>query len=220
MSTTGGVLDRRPVSGPEFGDADDWVHRFGRTERFVHWWTVVMVAVALLTGLTLGDDGTGSLFPVHVGSMVALAAGVAGALLIGDRRALLAAVRALFVLDRRDRAWLTGIVGHPLRRPAEPRWGMFNAAQKLLTWAVTASLAAVIVTGILAWNGGGEDGGPHPAFVVVTGVLLAGHVFMALVNPSTRHALNGMVRGRVRRSWAAVHHAEWADQARPVDGSR
>ena len=34
-----------------------WVPRFGLTERFAHWWTMAMVATALLTGLAMGDDG-------------------------------------------------------------------------------------------------------------------------------------------------------------------
>jgi formate dehydrogenase subunit gamma len=34
---------------------------------------------------------------------------------------------------------------------------------------------------------------------------------MAVVNPSTRPALRGMVFGRVRRSWAAQHHRAWLD---------
>jgi len=73
----------------------------------------------------------------------------------------------------------------------------------------------VIATGLLAWAGG-SGGGLHGAFVVLAGGLLAGHLYMALVNASTRHALNGMLFGRVRRSWAVLHHAEWARHARVV----
>ena len=35
---------------------DQWVARFGRTERFAHWWTVLMLGAAILTGLGMGDD--------------------------------------------------------------------------------------------------------------------------------------------------------------------
>jgi cytochrome b subunit of formate dehydrogenase len=37
------------------------------------------------------------------------------------------------------------------------------------------------------------------------------------VNPATRPALRGMVRGYVSRSWAAKHHAQWL---RESDGSQ
>jgi formate dehydrogenase subunit gamma len=103
---------------------------------------------------------------------------------------------------------------HPLHGGAEPAWGMFNTGQKLLTWAVGASVAAVIVTGIQSWSAGGDggEGGLHGSTVAVTLVLLSAHIFMAVVNPATRPALPGMVFGRVRRSWAAKHHPEWLDK--------
>jgi formate dehydrogenase subunit gamma len=34
---------------------------------------------------------------------------------------------------------------------------------------------------------------------------------MAVLNPATNHALRGMVFGKVRRSWAARHHAGWLE---------
>jgi len=46
-----------------------WVKRFGLTERFAHWWTVLMVAAALLTGIAMGDEvESGPLLTVHVGA--------------------------------------------------------------------------------------------------------------------------------------------------------
>ena len=52
----------------------------------------------------------------------------------------------------------------------------------------------VHVIGFLAWI---------PAFAV--------HLFMALINPSTRPALRAMVRGDVDRDWAAHHHSRWLE---------
>ena len=39
--------------------------------------------------------------------------------------------------------------------------------------------------------------------------LVLGHLFLVLVNPSTRPSLRGMVRGSVRRDWARRHHPKW-----------
>jgi cytochrome b subunit of formate dehydrogenase len=51
--------------------------------------------------------------------------------------------------------------------------------------------------------------------VIVAMVLLSVHIFMAVLNPATNHALVGMVVGRVRRSWAVTHHGGWLkDQQR------
>ena len=39
--------------------------------------------------------------------------------------------------------------------------------------------------------------------------LILGHLYLALLNPSSRHSLRGMTLGSVRRDWAARHHAKW-----------
>jgi formate dehydrogenase subunit gamma len=187
-----------------------WVPRFGLTERFTHWWTMAMVATALLTGLAMGDDGgSGPILWMHAGSVVLIGVGIAGALLFGNRRALLRATGRLFGFDRSDARWLRDRLRHPADRGPEPAWGMFNPGQKLLAWALTASVTAVVVTGIVAWSAHTGEGGLHGTAVVLTALLLGAHLFMAIVNPATRPALWGMASGRVRRSWAAEHHRAW-----------
>lgn len=192
---------------------ESWVPRFGRTERFAHWWTVLMVAVALLTGLAIGDESeSGLVLGVHVAAVVLIGVGLLVAALFGNHRALFAAARQLFVFDKRDASWLRSRLQHPFLRRSDPQWGMFNAGQKVLTWLVSVSVAAVVGTGIQDWSAGGEGGGLHGPAVLVTALLLSAHIFMAVVNPATRPALAGMVFGRVRRSWAAKHHSEWLDK--------
>ncbi|MEP7090767.1 MAG: hypothetical protein ABI776_11745 [Nocardioidaceae bacterium] len=83
----------------------DLVPRFGRTERFAHWWTVSMVAAALLTGLGLGDESSsGPLLVAHVSAVVLIGVGLLTALVLGDTRSLLRATYRLFVFDCRDLA--------------------------------------------------------------------------------------------------------------------
>jgi formate dehydrogenase subunit gamma len=43
----------------------------------------------------------------------------------------------------------------------------------------------------------------------VAAVLVAGHIYLALIHPPTRPALRGITRGSVRREWAEHHHGEW-----------
>jgi cytochrome b subunit of formate dehydrogenase len=43
----------------------------------------------------------------------------------------------------------------------------------------------------------------------VSVVLVAGHLYLALINRGTRHSLRGMVLGSVREDWAREHHAKW-----------
>jgi cytochrome b subunit of formate dehydrogenase len=35
------------------------------------------------------------------------------------------------------------------------------------------------------------------------------HLYMALVNPATRHALHGILSGKVDREWARRHYPRW-----------
>jgi formate dehydrogenase gamma subunit len=216
MGSSSGTLTL-PKSERADGQAleDPWVRRFGLTERFAHWWTVSLFVAALLTGSAMGDEArSGTMLTAHVAAVVLLFVGVFAALMFGDHRALLRAARQLVSFDRTDVAWALARVRHPLRRSDEHRWGMFNTGQKLLAWSVGVAMAAVIGTGIQSWSAGGGDGGEggaHSAAVTLASVLLGAHVFMAVVNPTTRPALAGMVFGRVRRSWAAKHHSKWLD---------
>lgn len=195
------------------GVRDPFVHRFGRTERFAHWWVVSTVSLALLSGLRVGgDEGGGRPFPtLHVSAVVLLVLGLLTAVTLGDRRALLRAARTLFVLDQQDRAWLLARARRPWASRAHQHWGMFNPEQKAAAWGLALSVAGVITTGIQAWRGG-FGGGLHAALVVTTLVLLGAHVFMAVVNPTTRPALAGMVLGRVPRTWAEAHHGRWVEE--------
>jgi formate dehydrogenase subunit gamma len=189
---------------------EEWVHRFGLTERFAHWWTVSLVATALLTGLALGDEAEGGpMLTAHIGAVVLIGVGLLLAVVVGNTRALLTATYHLFTVDRRDAAWVRAHLPGAAPRSEADEWGMFNPGQKVLAWALTLAVSAVIVTGIQAWNAGEGQGSLHGAAVVAAMVLLGCHVFMAVVNPSTRPALAGMVLGRVRRSWAEEHHGGW-----------
>jgi len=186
------------------------VHRFGLTERFAHWWTVTMVATALLTGLALGDEAeSGPMLTTHVAAVVLIGVGLLLAVSFGNTRALLTATFHLFTVDRRDIAWVRAHLPRSEARREANGWGMFNPGQKALAWALTLAVSAVVYTGIQAWHAGESEGSLHGAAVVVAMVLVGFHVFMAVVNPATRPALAGMVLGRVRRSWAEQHHGGW-----------
>ena len=189
----------------------DRIHRFGLTERLLHWWIVAMFGAALLTGLAMGDEAeSGALLRLHIGSVVLIGVGIVLALVFGDSLAVLRSAKDLFMIDKTDVRFVTDVVRHP-GQDGHVRWGKFNIGQKFLAWALVGSLAAIIVTGINSWHAGEGASGPHAAAVVVAIVLLGAHVFMALINPTTRPALPGMIFGHVRRTWAARHHPAWLE---------
>jgi hypothetical protein len=106
--------------------------------------------------------------------------------LAGNRRALAATTRQLRTLDAEDRQWLS------------------TAPSRLL--------AALYITGgdtILAGTHHNLIFGGHKLATIGICVLVAGHLYMALVNPTTRHALRGMLTGEVDRDWARNHYPGW-----------
>jgi formate dehydrogenase subunit gamma len=89
----------------------------------------------------------------------------------------------------------------------------FNAGQKLNARLSALAFAVLYATGLaLLLAGRGLPQGPlHTLTTVALVGLLSGHVFMAVLNPSTRHALRGMTLGDVDRGWAEHHHPRWVE---------
>jgi len=190
----------------------DRVARFGITERLLHWWIVALFASALLSGMAMGGEAeSGPVLNLHIASVILIGIGVVVALVFGNTMAVLRSAKELLTFDRTDVSFVRNAIRHPSHR-SHVRWGTFNIGQKALAWSLIASLSAVIATGINSWSSGEGASGPHAAAVLVTLALLTGHVFMAVVNPSTRPALPGMIFGHVRRGWATEHHAAWLEE--------
>ena len=191
-----------------------YVERFSRTERTLHWVHASAFFVLLGSGLVLYVPRLSTAVgrrpfvkDVHVYTAVAWLGAIVLVVALGDRRRLLATLRELDAFDRDDRLWL--------RRIPRPQ-GRFNAGQKLNA-ALTAAFAVVFgVSGFLLWLGERDPRWRfastilvHDGLMYVSLALLVGHLYLALIYPSTRHALRGMTVGSVRRDWARAHHAKW-----------
>ena len=148
---------------------------------------------------------------VHLLTALAWALSLLAVVLLGDRRGLRATLRELDVFDADDRRWLRG-----LHAPQ----GRFNAGQKLNA-ALTAAFALLLaVSGILLWLGERDTRFRFDSTIVLHDVvaylsvaLLAGHLYLAVVHPTTRHALRGITLGTVDEEWARKHHAKWPTDA-------
>jgi formate dehydrogenase subunit gamma len=195
------------------------IRRFSRTERTAHWLLAAAFFTMLLSGAFVPHHAgwTNPALDTHVGAAVVL---VAGLVLMAVRvRALRDTAHDLATLDADDRAWLSP--GRLISGRPAPPVGRFNGGQKMNARLVVFGLAGLYLTGVsLLMIGGNPLGGLHGPFALATGVLAAGHMFMAVANPSTRHALRGMTLGSVDRSWAAHHHPRWVDEVERGAGTR
>ena len=192
------------------------MRRFSLTERALHWIHASAFFALLATGLVLYVPYLGEqigrrpqIKETHLLVAVAWAIALTAVVVLGDRRGLRRTLREFDSFDGDDRRWLTG------RRAPQ---GRFNAGQKLNAVLTAAFALLFAVSGTLLWLGERNtsfrfDGTIvlHDGLTLFSVVLLTGHLYLALIHPSTRHALRGVTRGDVRVDWAHEHHAKWAD---------
>ena len=200
------------------------VRRFTPSELAAHWVIALCVLTMIATGLALGINVFHSVvFPVHVGSVFVLAAGLVVVGAAGNRRALAASVHDLRRLDGDDRRWLAWAPRAALRRGGDPPpVGRFNAGQKANAILVTCLLLSVTASGLYLWakvhgivSNSNLDGAVHNLSAIGIIVLVSGHLYMAVLNPGTRSALGRIVTGRVDAEWAAHHHPAWEPDGQP-----
>jgi formate dehydrogenase subunit gamma len=199
--------------------APEYIERFSRTERAVHWVHATAFFVLLATGLALYVPALSVavgrrplLKDLHVYTAVAWIAALVLVIVLGDRPRLRATVRELETFDADDMLWL--------QRYPRPQ-GRFNAGQKLNA-ALTAAFAVLFaVSGSLLWLGERDHRFQfastillHDWLTLISLFLVVGHLYLALIYPATRHALRGMTVGTVRRDWAERHHTKWVREQR------
>jgi formate dehydrogenase subunit gamma len=198
------------------------VTRFGRTERAAHWLLALAFFSLTASGFALYRNSLArpEAKTWHLWSAIALGVGLVAVVVLGDRRALGQTARDLDRFDRDDAEWLGGGFRRYVTGAKPPPQGRFNAGQKLNAAVTLGLLVVMAATGILLWEGerdtryrfaGTVDVHDWGTWILL--VLVLGHVYLAVLNPATRHALRGMTLGDVDREWAAEHHAKWEREA-------
>jgi formate dehydrogenase subunit gamma len=192
-----------------------YVRRFSRTERSLHWVNAGFFLALLATGLVLYLPslevavGRRTLVKdVHFWTGVAWPIALVAVALLGDRRGLIRTASELDGFAADDLRWLAG------RRPAPQ--GRFNAGQKMNASLTAALTALFVVSGLLLWFGERDTTLRFASTVILhdgvafTAVaLLAGHLYLAVIHPATRHAMRGITLGTVSEEWAQHHHPRW-----------
>ena len=201
------------------GTESELVPRFSSTERTLHWLLASTFLTMLATGLILELPALAELAAdrrlwksIHLGAAIGFWAGLI-VLLMTARSELAPAADQLDRFDDDDREWVRWAV---TRRGDEPPQGRFNAGQKLNSAVIAGLLVVLTVSGTLMYlsevNASFRGTNAiliHDLATWVAIPLVLGHLFLVLVNPSTRPSLRGMVRGSVRRDWARRHHPKW-----------
>jgi len=197
----------------------EYVRRFSSTEQALHWLLAVSFLTMLATGLILYLPSLAEVAAnrrlwksIHLGAALAF---WLGTLLIvsSSTGGLRRTVGQIDRFDDDDRRWLKWQVRQMGPKPPQ---GRFNAGQKLNTAVIAGLMVVFTISGTLmylqevdATFRGTSAILVHDIAMYIAIPLVIGHLYMALLNPSTRHSLRGMVVGTVRRDWAREHHAKW-----------
>ena len=195
------------------------IERFTRTERTLHWMHASAFFALLATGMILYLPALSTLINrrtvvkgVHLWVAVAWAVALVIIFVAGNRKRLAEDWREIETIDSDDRRWLRG------RRAPQ---GRFNAGQKINTILTVAFALLFALSGVFLWLGERDHrfifagtGTVHDVLTFVSIGLLVGHLYLALIHPTTRHALRGMTTGEVDEAWARRHHAKWVEGER------
>lgn len=199
------------------------VVRFTSSERWFHNIVMFSFVFLLITGLAMlfynlkGDQGSSRQFLVMTHKAVSLVfmIGPLLALLFSDKKVWRENIKVLSRFGRKDIKWLMlkplKAMNKKVKLPLDDK---FNPGQKVWTYAAVGSTVILVVTGIIMW----VTGSPilaliaHTAVAVIITPILAGHVFMAIINKETREGLGSIVDGKVDAEWAMDHHPLWMER--------
>lgn len=174
------------------------VRRFGRSQKWVHRATAALMGVCVVTAACLYVPQLAELVGrrelvvrVHEWAGLALPVPVLVGLVSRGFRADLGFLNRF---GPHDRVWLRAALRRDKRRAARPA-GKFNAGQKVYAaWIAGASLV-MLGTGLLMWfthltpiQWRTSATFVHDWLALSIGILLAGHIGMALGDPEARRA--------------------------------
>ncbi|MER5443379.1 cytochrome b/b6 domain-containing protein [Streptomyces sp. NPDC002790] len=193
------------------------VRRFTRAERWVHRATAVLMGVCVATAACLYVPQLAELVgrralvvTLHEWSGLLLPVPFLAGLV---SRAFRADLGRLNRFGPHDKAWLRAVLH---RRPGHRPAGKFNAGQKLWAAWLAGAVLVMLGTGLLMWfthlapltvRTGSTF--VHDWLALALGIVLAGHIGMAVADPEARR---GLRTGFVDRDWAAREHGEWLDR--------
>ncbi|MFI0506621.1 cytochrome b/b6 domain-containing protein [Streptomyces albogriseolus] len=192
------------------------VRRFEPAQRRAHRATALLMGVCVATAACLYVPQLAQLagrralvVTLHQWSGLLLPVPVLAALV---SRAFRADLARLNRFGPHDRVWLRAALRRD-RRPASRPAGKFNAGQKLYAAWIAGATLVMLGTGLLMWF---THLTPlvwrtaatfvHDWLALTVGIVLAGHVGMALADPEARR---GLRTGSVRREWAEREHPLW-----------
>ncbi|MCX4740148.1 cytochrome b/b6 domain-containing protein [Streptomyces antibioticus] len=194
------------------------IPRFTRAERWIHRTTALLMGVCVVTAAALYVPEFAQLVGrralvvrLHEWAGLALPVPVLAGL---ASRAFRGDLGRLNRFGPHDRRWLRAALRRDRRRAERPA-GKFNAGQKIYAAWIAGATLVMLGTGLLMWfthltpvQWRTSATFVHDWLALTIGIVLAGHIGMALGDPEARR---GMRTGAVSREWAEREHPLWRD---------
>ncbi|MFG2798954.1 cytochrome b/b6 domain-containing protein [Streptomyces pseudovenezuelae] len=192
------------------------VRRFGRGQKWVHRATAALMGICVATAACLYVPQFAELvgrreLVVRVHEWAGLALPVPVLVGLGSR-AFRADLGFLNRFGPHDRVWLRAALHRDKRRSSRPA-GKFNAGQKVYASWIAGATLVMLGTGLLMWfthltpiQWRTSATFVHDWLALTIGIVLAGHIGMALGDPEARR---GLRTGEVSREWADREHPLW-----------
>ncbi|WP_329341010.1 cytochrome b/b6 domain-containing protein [Streptomyces sp. NBC_00663] len=192
------------------------IRRFGRAQRWVHRTTAALMGVCVATAACLYIPQFAELVGrrelvvrIHEWAGLALPVPVLAGL---ASRAFRADLGFLNRFGPHDRRWLHAAL-HRDKRPSSRPAGKFNAGQKIYASWIAGATLVMLGTGLLMWfthltpiQWRTSATFVHDWLALTIGIVLAGHIGMALGDPEARR---GLRTGLVSKEWAEREHSLW-----------
>ncbi|MHB8170996.1 MAG: formate dehydrogenase subunit gamma [Thermincolia bacterium] len=205
------------------------VLRFGKVAIYAHWIYVIFYLLLALTGIMIYLDLFDFLLPLLGGSQGArLIHRVAAVVfVVGPLVAIMANptgfrqwMKEIFTWNKNDIKFLGGFAKEMMGGHVNlPPQGRFNAGEKVNSLLQIGGGILLVLSGLVMLM---PEWFPkamvlvsyplHDLAFVLTFTAFLGHAYMALFNPSTKEAINGMTSGYIDEKFAESHYTLWYEE--------
>lgn len=225
MTSTPGSAGPTAATMPPPPETGGRVRRFSGPVRWVHRTTAALTLLCVATAACLYVPQLAELVgrrhlvvTVHEWSGLMIPVPLLAGLFA---RSLRADLGRLNRFGPHDRQWLRAVRRRDHRPESRPA-GKFNAGQKLYAAWIAGAVLVMVGTGLLMWFTGlaplvwrTAATFVHDWLALAIGIVLGGHMSMALADPEARR---GMRTGSVERRWARREHPLWREPGeRPLE---
>ncbi len=194
------------------------IARYTTAQRVNHWITAGLMILLALSGLSLFHPALFFLTDLFGGGSATRAIHPwFGAVLLLSFGVLFIRFAHHNLWESGDGAWLSRMDKVMLNQEdAVPEVGRYNAAQKLMFWAMSLLILMLFMSGIVIWDQYFFSYTSiemkrlaalvHSAAAVTILIVFVIHVYSGLW---VRGSVGGMMRGSVSPGWAFRHHRKW-----------